>query len=74
MIELDFNIIFPLLRLLKFLNDFKLVLYKSLTNCKRLKKGNLKRFTFYFKLIDYGERPNKKNLESLDLTRKVNFI
>ena len=32
------------------------------------------RFTFYVKLIDDRERPNKTNIESLDLTRKVNLL
>ena len=32
---------------------------------------DLKIVTFYIKLIDEGERPNKKNIESLDLTLKV---
>ena len=31
-------------------------------------------FTFYVKLIDEGERYNKKYIESLDLTRKVNIL
>ena len=31
-------------------------------------------FAFYVKLIeDRGERPNKKNIESLDLARKLIF-
>ena len=36
---------------------------------------DLIRFTFNVKLIDgCGERPNKKNIEALDLTRKVNLL
>ena len=32
-------------------------------------------FTFYFNLIDtIGERPKKKNVELLDLPRKVNIL
>ena len=31
-------------------------------------------FPFYVKLIDDRRRPNKKNIESLNLTRKVNLL
>ena len=35
---------------------------------------DLKIFTFYVNLIDDRRSPNKKNIESLDLTRKINIL
>ena len=29
---------------------------------------------YFFCQIDLGERPNKKNIDSLNLTRKVNIL
>ena len=31
-------------------------------------------FTFHYKSLMIGERPNKKNIKSLDLTQQVNFL
>ena len=37
-------------------------------------KNDLKIFTFYVKLIDDRKRPNNKNIESFNLTWKVNIL
>ena len=34
----------------------------------------LKNITFYIKLIEDRKRPKKKNIEALNLTRKVNLF
>ena len=57
----DFNTIISIYNFLSELNNIFHV------------KG-LIRITFNFKLKTIGERPNKKNIESLDLTRKVNLL
>ena len=59
--KLDFNVIIYLLQFLSELNNI-------------FHMKDLKRSTFYVKLIDDRRRPNKKNIESLDMTRKVDLL
>ena len=33
-----------------------------------------KTFTFYVKLMTIGKRPNKKNIEFINLTQKANIL
>ena len=49
----------------------KLIFKVSLNNIFQVK--DFKRFTFNVKLFDDRRNTNKKNIESLDLTREVNL-
>ena len=45
-----------------------------LSEIKKIHVKGLKRLTFIIKLIDEEEIPVKKNIESLNLTLKVNLL
>ena len=59
--KLDFNVIIYLLQFLSELNNI-------------FHMKDLKRSTSYVKLLDDRRSPNKKNIESLDMTRKVDLL
>ena len=58
------NVLFSVIKSLHFLSESNDIFQVK----------NLKRFTFCVQLIEYKRRPNKKNNESLELTRKVNLL
>ena len=52
-----------------------ILLFRSISELNNIFHAkDLKMFTFNVKLIDGRERRNKKNIGSLNLTQKVNFL